>query len=69
MDAHRRSVNSSNERVGDLLPKAGLTLYRLVFGQPRQEDLLAFLGQASPETCADLDGLTLSLAPPEDYRA
>jgi|APIni6443716594_1056825.scaffolds.fasta_scaffold466672_2 hypothetical protein len=49
MDAHRRSVNSSNERVGDLRPKAGLALYRLVFGEPRQEDLLAFLGQASPE--------------------
>ena len=43
--------------------KTGLALYRLVFGQPRQEDLLAFLGQVSPETRADLDDLILSLAP------
>jgi hypothetical protein len=66
MDSHRRSVSSSNDRVGDLRPKAGLTLYRLVFGQPRQEDLPGFLGQASPAPRADLDGLTLPLAPPED---
>ena len=64
MDSYRRSVNSSHEHVGGLRPKIGLTLYRLVFGQPRQEDLLVFLGQASPETRAGLDGLILSLAPP-----
>lgn len=44
--------------------KTGLALYRLVFGQPRQEDLLAFLGQASVQSLADLDDLVLSLAPP-----
>ncbi len=43
--------------------KTGLALYRFVFGQPRQEDLLAFLGRVSPETRADLDDLILSLAP------
>jgi hypothetical protein len=44
--------------------KIGLALYRLVFGQPRQEDLLAFLGQASPEAQATFGDLILSLEPP-----
>ena len=49
--------------------KTGLALYRLVFGQPRQEDLLAFLGQAPPEFRAGLNELTLSLAPPAQLDA
>ncbi len=64
MDSYRRSVKSSHEHVGGLRPKIGLALNRLVFGQPRQEDLLILLEQASPETRAGLDGLILSLAPP-----
>lgn len=47
--------------------KRGLALYRLVFGQPRQEDMLAHLGERlSPE---DIDGVVaewrIDLSPPD----
>ena len=44
--------------------KKGLALYRMVFGQPRQEDLLASLARTIGENTTDVDGLLLSLAPP-----
>lgn len=36
--------------------------YRLVVGQPRQEDLLRYLG----DRVADLEWLRIDLAPPQD---
>jgi len=45
--------------------KQGLALYRLVFGQPRQEDLLAHLARADLDQAPDSGAWLLSLAPPE----
>lgn len=46
--------------------KASLAVYRLAFGQPRQEDLIAHLRRMQIEagTTLDLDRLRISLAPP-----
>lgn len=46
--------------------KRGLGLYRLVFGQPRQEDLLAYLANHLPENDSDrlIDQLRINLEPP-----
>jgi hypothetical protein len=44
--------------------KRALAVYRLVFGQPRQQDLLEHL--ADSETSDRLDALRISLAPPDD---
>ncbi len=46
--------------------QSALASYRLVFGQPRQEDLLAFLGGAadSAELAGRLDELRIDLTPP-----
>ena len=46
--------------------KRGLALYRLVFGQPRQEELLAFLASSMSEEAIEEAGKTLliSLEPP-----
>jgi hypothetical protein len=41
--------------------RRSLSLYRLVFGQPRQEDLMAGISRAED----DLSEITLSLAPPD----
>ncbi len=46
-------------RLPDL--KASLAVYRLVFGQPRQEDLLSYLAKYPP---ADVDRWRISLSPP-----
>lgn len=45
--------------------KADLALYRLAFGQPRQEDLLAYIQQVSGDSNVDLDldELRIRLAP------
>ena len=47
--------------------KRGLVLYRLVFGQPRQEELMAFLGANLGEDEIDEAARTLliSLEPPD----
>ena len=46
------------------LLKRSLAAYRLVFGQPRQEDLIAFLDRvAKDRPDIDLDSLTLDLSP------
>jgi hypothetical protein len=45
--------------------KQGLALYRMVFGQPRQEDLLFSLSQ-SGNHAADLADWLISLQPPEN---
>ena len=46
--------------------KRGLALYRLVFGQPRQEELLAYLASSMPEEAIEEAAKTLpiSLEPP-----
>ena len=45
--------------------KQGLALYRMVFGQPRQEDLLFSLSQNGNHVSADLGDWLISLQPPE----
>lgn len=47
--------------------KRSLAVYRMVFGQPRQEDLLAYLSElpAREETDKDLDRYRISLTVPE----
>ncbi len=45
--------------------KQGLALYRMVFGQPRQEDLLFSLSQNGNHESADLAEWLISLEPPE----
>ena len=42
--------------------KRSLAVYRLAFGQPRQEDLVEYLGRR--EDGADLDEFRISLEPP-----
>ena len=44
--------------------KQGLTLYRLVFGQPRQEDLLFSIGKNAIGQSADAERWMISLEPP-----
>lgn len=44
--------------------KKGLALYRMVFGQPRQEDLLFSLSQIGKKELSDLSGWLISLQPP-----
>ncbi len=45
--------------------KQGLALYRMVFGQPRQEDLLFSLSQNGNHESADLADWLISLEPPK----
>ncbi|WP_218571788.1 helicase-related protein [Pseudomonas sp. C27(2019)] len=47
--------------------KQGIALYRMVFGQPRQEDLLFSLRQGGSYESADLTDWLISLQPPSDY--
>lgn len=44
--------------------KQGLALYRMVFGQPRQEDLLFSLSQSGNHESVDLSDWLISLQPP-----
>ena len=44
--------------------KQGLALYRMIFGQPRQEDLLFSLSQNGHHGAADLTDWLISLQPP-----
>jgi hypothetical protein len=46
--------------------KQGLALYRMVFGQPRQEDLLFSLSQNGSHELADYSNWLISLQPPVD---
>lgn len=46
--------------------KQGLALYRMVFGQPRQEDLLFSLSQNGSHEAADFSNWLISLQPPAD---
>lgn len=46
--------------------KQGLALYRMVFGQPRQEDLLFSLSQNGNHEVADFSNWLISLQPPVD---
>ncbi len=45
--------------------KQGLALYRMVFGQPRQEDLLVSLSQNGNHESPNIADLLISLQPPE----
>ncbi|WP_271669700.1 hypothetical protein [Bradyrhizobium sp. CCBAU 51627] len=47
--------------------KQSLTVYRLAFGQPRQDDLLEYLAKLAGEGIGadDLNDLQIRLAPPE----
>ncbi len=45
--------------------KRGLALYRMVFGQPRQQDLLFSLSRNGNHNSEDLDDWLISLQPPE----
>jgi hypothetical protein len=44
--------------------KLGLALYRMVFGQPRQEDLLSSINQNGSHESVDLIDWLISLQPP-----
>ncbi|HRP46556.1 MAG TPA: hypothetical protein PLT07_03320, partial [Trueperaceae bacterium] len=44
--------------------KNGLALYRLVFGQPRQEDLMSLLSVGTELDAAGLADWLISLTPP-----
>jgi len=46
--------------------KQWLALYRMVFGQPRQEDLLFSLSQNGNHESTDLAGWLISLQSPDD---
>ena len=46
--------------------KQGLALYRMVFGQPRQEDLLFSLSQSDSHETVDFSKWLISLQPPVD---
>lgn len=46
--------------------KQGLALYRMVFGQPRQEDLLFSLSQNGNHESVDLTDWLISLQPPKE---
>jgi len=52
------------DRLGTL--RRSLAAYRMVFGQPRQEDLLAYLLEHLPEVDVDrvADELRIDLSPP-----
>ena len=45
--------------------KQGLALYRMVFGQPRQEDLLFCLSQNGNNESEELSNWLISLQPPQ----
>ncbi|TGD68894.1 hypothetical protein C9F07_16460, partial [Salmonella enterica subsp. enterica serovar Poona] len=45
--------------------KRELALYRIVFGQPRQEDLLFGLKQSGNESLTDFSEWLISLEPPK----
>ena len=47
--------------------KQGLALYRMVFGQPRQEDLLLSLSQNGSYGATNLTDSLISLEPPSEY--
>lgn len=47
--------------------KRMLSIYRLAFGQPRQEDLLSYLADASRDGTNDQSMLRISLAPPQNW--
>lgn len=53
----------SRERAAASRLRAALGAYRLVFGQPRQEDLLAFLQSAHAEGDLDADRYAIDLSP------
>ena len=55
-------------RIGSL--RRALTAYRMVFGQPRQDDLLEFILRAVPDDRRDAlaAALTIDLSPPEPHR-
>lgn len=56
-------VSREAQRSRDL--RSALTTYRLVFGQPRQDDLMAWLREHQDEMLADLaEELRINLAPP-----
>ena len=56
-----------SKEVGKLKQlKQGLVLYRMVFGQPRQEDLLLSLSQNGSHEAADFSKWLISLQPPVD---
>jgi hypothetical protein len=44
--------------------KRGLALYRMVFGQPRREELIAYLDQAVPDDIEQMEEWQISLLPP-----
>lgn len=56
-----------SKEVGKLKQlKKGLALYRMVFGQPRQEDLLFSVSQSGSHEAASFSRLLVSLQPPAD---
>jgi hypothetical protein len=60
----------SKDRIRQEALRRSLAVYRMVFGQPRQDDLLAFLLERVPEAVilARLDELQINLAPPHASR-
>ncbi len=58
----------SRERAAAVRLRAALGAYRLVFGQPRQEDLLAFLKLAHGLGDLNADLYAIDLSPPDSRR-
>jgi len=58
----------SRERAASVRLRAALGAYRLVFGQPRQEDLLAFLQSAHAMGDITADLYAIDLSPPDSRR-
>lgn len=55
----------SNDEVRLSRVKKSVALYRLTFGQPRQEDMLELLNQRySAADPSDLDEMRIDLSPP-----
>jgi hypothetical protein len=60
-------VFAYSREIGKLAQlQRGLAMYRLAFGQPRQEDLLAYLDTAGAGAQADSGLVRISLEPPDD---
>ncbi len=60
-------LSRDSARINSL--RQALTVYRLVFGQPRQDDLLEFILREVPEDRRDAlaAALTIDLSPPESH--
>lgn len=63
-ELRRRPIADEMMNLRDFVENCSVALYRLAFGQPRQDDLLALLDQVRDETAPEaLAQLQISLRP------